>query len=75
MIHEIRNKRRGELGKTDQKRLIKEDEREERELRAYMASGLAAEINNLYPLHQTADEQKIRSSPQEAAAEWQTGGR
>ncbi|BCR91988.1 peptide-N4-(N-acetyl-beta-glucosaminyl)asparagine amidase [Aspergillus chevalieri] len=75
VIHEIRNKRRGELGKTDQKRLIKEDEREERELRAYMASGLAAEINNLFPLNQVPDEQKIRSSHQEAAAEWQTGGR
>lgn len=75
MIHEIRNKRRGELGKTDQKRLVKEDEREERELRAYMASGLAAEINNLFPLNQVPDEQKVRSSHQAAAAEWQTGGR
>lgn len=75
VIHEIRNKRRQELGKTDQKRLIKEDEREERELRAYMAAGLAADINNMFPLNQTADEQKRPMAHQEATAEWQPGGR
>lgn len=68
VIQEIRKKRRQDGSKIDMKRLMKEDEREERELRAYMASGLAAEINNLLP--QTTgrpDEQKIR---QEAGMDW-----
>lgn len=74
MIREIRKKRRENLSKTDQKRLIKEDEREEKELRAYMASGIAAEINNLFPTRTTgrADEQKTPVSRQEASAEWLT---
>ena len=56
-----------DLGKTDERRLIKEDEREERELRAYMASSLAAEINNLMPQSTgRLDEQKVP----EAAADW-----
>jgi peptide-N4-(N-acetyl-beta-glucosaminyl)asparagine amidase len=48
---------------------MKEDEREEKELRAYMASALAAEINNLLPRQQTSgrpDEQKTPSSMQDA---------
>lgn len=73
VIQEIRKKRRENMSKTDQRRLIKEDEREEKELRAYMASALAAEINNLLPRQQTtgrADEQKTPTSRQEASADW-----
>ena len=73
MILEIRRKRRENLSKTDQKRLMKEDEREEKELRHYTASALAAELNNLLPQNQTTgrlDEQKTPVSRQEAAAEW-----
>lgn len=68
VIQEIRKKRRQDGSKIDMKRLMKEDEREERELRAYMASGLAAEINNLLPQATgRPDEQKIR---QEAGMDW-----
>lgn len=67
VIHEIRKKRRAELGKADERRLAKEDEREERELRAYMASSLAAEINSLLPQSTgRLDEQKVP----EATADW-----
>lgn len=67
VIHEIRKKRRENLGKTDERRLTKEDEREERELRAYMASSLAAEINSLVPQSTgRLDEQKVP----EATTDW-----
>ncbi|KAJ5095818.1 hypothetical protein NUU61_005174 [Penicillium alfredii] len=72
-IHEIRRKRRENMSKTDQRRLIKEDEREEKELRGYMASALAAEINGLLPRSMVggrADEQKHPGGRQEVAREW-----
>ncbi|KAJ5919781.1 hypothetical protein N7454_009616 [Penicillium verhagenii] len=71
-IHEIRRKRRENMSKTDQARLIKEDEREEREFRGYTASALAAEINNLLPRSMTAraHEQKHADALQEASGEW-----
>ncbi|RMJ21525.1 hypothetical protein PHISP_07611, partial [Aspergillus sp. HF37] len=72
VVREIRKKRRDGLSKTDQKRLLKEDEREERELRAYLAAGLAAEINNLFPAHPTrgrSDEQKTPAERQDASVE------
>lgn len=69
-IHEIRRKRRESMQKTDQRRLMKEDEREERELRGYTASALAAEINNLLPrsLAGRPDEQKHADAQREASA-------
>ncbi|KAJ5786295.1 uncharacterized protein N7503_011507 [Penicillium pulvis] len=71
-IHEIRRKRRENMSSADQARLMKEDEREERELRAYTASALAAEINNLLPRSATAraHEQKHADALQEASTEW-----
>ncbi|KAJ6110635.1 hypothetical protein N7486_002870 [Penicillium sp. IBT 16267x] len=71
-IHEIRRKRRENMSKVDQARLIKEDEREEREFRGYTASALAAEINNLLPRSMTAraHEQKHADARQEASTEW-----
>lgn len=71
-IHEIRRKRRENMSSADQARLMKEDEREERELRAYTASALAAEINNLLPRSTTAraHEQKHADALQEASTEW-----
>lgn len=70
-IHEIRRKRRENKGKTDLPRLVKEDEREERELRGYTASALAAEINNLLPrsLVGRPDEQKHADALREAEAQ------
>ncbi|PKX98326.1 peptide-N4-(N-acetyl-beta-glucosaminyl)asparagine amidase [Aspergillus novofumigatus IBT 16806] len=74
VIHEIRKKRRESMSKTDQRRLMKEDEREEKELRAYMASALVAEINNLLPRQQTSgrpgDEQKTPASMQDTPVDW-----
>ncbi|OAT11768.1 peptide-N4-(N-acetyl-beta-glucosaminyl)asparagine amidase [Blastomyces gilchristii SLH14081] len=49
VILEIRRMRRENLSKEERRRLIKEDEREERELRGYMAQAIATEINNLFP--------------------------
>jgi peptide-N4-(N-acetyl-beta-glucosaminyl)asparagine amidase len=71
-IHEIRRKRRENMSKTDQRRLIKEDEREEKELRCYMASALAAEINNMLPqrLAGRREDQKHPGARQEASTEW-----
>ncbi|KAG2419222.1 hypothetical protein HFD88_004017 [Aspergillus terreus] len=73
VILEIRRKRRENLSKSDQKRLMKEDEREEKELRKYTASALAAELNNLFNGTSSAgrpDEVKTPASREEAAAEW-----
>lgn len=71
---EIRKIRRENLSKQERRRLMKEDEREEKELRAYMASALAAEMTNLLPPNQQqttrSDDQKTPVSRQEAAAEW-----
>lgn len=71
-IHEIRRKRRENMSKTDQRRLIKEDEREEKELRCYMASALAAEINNMLPCNLSGrhEDRKHPGARQGASAEW-----
>lgn len=74
VIFEIRRKRRENLSRTELKRLLKEDEREERELRAYTAAALAAEINSLLPSGQarsrSSDEQKTPSARQNASTGW-----
>lgn len=71
-IHEIRRKRRENMHKNDQRRLLKEDEREERELRGYTASALAAEMSKLLPrgMSSRADAQKHAEARQEASTEW-----
>ena len=71
-IGEIRRQRRDNLTKSDQRRLMKEDEREERELRGYIVSALAAEIQNILPrsLAGRPGEQKHADARQEAASEW-----
>jgi peptide-N4-(N-acetyl-beta-glucosaminyl)asparagine amidase len=71
-IHEIRRKRREGLKATDLRRLQKEDEREEKELRCYMASALAAEINNMLPRHLVGrpEDQKHPGARQGASTEW-----
>jgi peptide-N4-(N-acetyl-beta-glucosaminyl)asparagine amidase len=75
VIHEIRRMRRENLSKEERRRLMKEDEREERELRAYMAQAIATEINNLLPGPNTtsstpSDEQKTPVAVQDGTAEW-----
>ncbi|KAJ5551492.1 Peptidase (PNG1) [Penicillium sp. DV-2018c] len=70
-IYEIRRKRRENMSKTDQRRLMKEDEREEKELRCYMASALASEINKMLPRALTGrpEDQKHPGARQDASAE------
>lgn len=78
MILEIRKKCRDNLQKTDSKRLKKEDDREEKELRTYMASGFAAELTNMFcGSRSRLDEHKTPASREEAewltARQWQSG--
>lgn len=75
-IYEIRRLRREKLSEHDQRRLRKEDEREERELRMFTTSALAAEITSLFPGSRRAargDEQKTPLTQDEAAAQWING--
>ncbi|OAX79063.1 hypothetical protein ACJ72_06619 [Emergomyces africanus] len=86
VIHEIRQMRRENLSKEERRRLMKEDEREERELRGYMAQAIATEINNLFPNGRissngsgnggtngneaSADETKVPVTTQNGTVEW-----
>ena len=49
ITNEIRKMRRESLSKEERRRLIKEDQREEKELRGYMAQALAVEVANMLP--------------------------
>ncbi|KAF3480621.1 uncharacterized protein GIQ15_05968 [Arthroderma uncinatum] len=49
VIHEIRRMRRENLSKEERRRIMKEDEREERELRGYVAQSIATELSRLNP--------------------------
>ncbi|KAI9834369.1 MAG: peptide-N4-(N-acetyl-beta- glucosaminyl)asparagine amidase [Sarea resinae] len=49
ILNEIRRMRRENLSKEERARLIKEDEREEKELRGYVAKALAVEVTNMLP--------------------------
>ncbi|EER23064.1 transglutaminase-like superfamily protein [Coccidioides posadasii C735 delta SOWgp] len=73
IIHEIRRMRRENLSKEERRRLMKEDEREERELRGYMVQALASEINNLLPnsaANSRSDEIKIPVTAADGTVEW-----
>nr|KMM69136.1 protein png1 [Coccidioides posadasii RMSCC 3488] len=75
IIHEIRRMRRENLSKEERRRLMKEDEREERELRGYMVQALASEINNLLPnsaANSRSDEIKIPVTAADGTVEWVT---
>ncbi|KAI9715236.1 MAG: hypothetical protein M1812_006046 [Candelaria pacifica] len=77
---EIRRMRRDNLSKDERRRLVKEDEREEKELQAYAAQALAVEVTNMLPGSPTAsattpDEQKLPAGRQSGAVDWiQTRG-
>jgi len=49
IVNEIRRMRRETMLKDERKRLIIEDEREEKELRGYVVQALAASIGNMLP--------------------------
>ncbi|KAI9782654.1 MAG: peptide-N4-(N-acetyl-beta- glucosaminyl)asparagine amidase [Candelina submexicana] len=71
---EIRRMRRENLSKEERRRLIKEDEREEKELQAYAAHALAVEVTNMLPgspaSATTPDEQKLPAGRQSGAVDW-----
>lgn len=72
IIHEIRRMRRENLSKEERQKLMKEDEREERELRNFMVQALTAEISNLLPngtLNQS-DEVKVPVTAADGTVEW-----
>jgi peptide-N4-(N-acetyl-beta-glucosaminyl)asparagine amidase len=49
ITNEIKQMRRSNMAKDEKHRLIKEEQREERELRSYVVGSLAAEIEKLIP--------------------------
>ena len=51
IMNEIKQMRRSNMDKDDRKRLIIQDEREEKELRGYVIQNLAAEIGRMIPLN------------------------
>lgn len=74
IMHEIRKIRRDNLDKSVRTQLMREDEREERELRSYVASSLANDMIHSIPgavNPQRSDEVKMPAgAPQEAAVQW-----
>ncbi len=73
-MHEIRKIRRDNMEKSVRTQLMREDEREERELRSYVASSLAKEMIHSMPgavSPQRSDEVKTPAErQQEAAVQW-----
>ena len=74
ITNEIKKMRRETLSKDERRRLIKEDEREDRELRGYVVQALTAEIERIIPTaHGTPPsrpgEQKLPAR-QTGAASW-----
>ncbi|KAJ9643143.1 uncharacterized protein PV06_05581 [Exophiala oligosperma] len=74
IMHEIRKIRRDSLDKSVRTQLMRDDEREERELRSYVASSLANDMIHSIPgavNQQRSDEVKTPAgAPQEAAVQW-----
>lgn len=74
IIHEIRKLRRENLDKETRRRLMREDEREERELRGFVAQSLTSEMMSSLPGTVDTDESRpdeVKTSAerqQEAAA-------
>lgn len=82
ITNEIQKMRRESLSKEERRRLIKEDEREEKELRGYVAQALAIEVANMLPgsptsptmtgvgVDVTREDQKHPAGRQTGSAEW-----
>ena len=72
ITNEIRRMRREPLSKEERRRLIAEDEREEKELRGYVVQALAAEIGKMLPSRPavSGEEQKLPGRRSGALA-WQ----
>ena len=80
ITNEIRKMRRESLSKEEKRRLIKEDDREEKELRGYVAQALAVEVANMLPgspsspsntgVAATSEDRKHPAGRQSGSAEW-----
>ena len=62
IVNEIRQMRRQNLSKDEKRRLIREDQREERELRGYVVMSLTAEIEKLLISSSTSNRSNAGSS-------------
>lgn len=72
-MHELRKIRRENMDKPVRAQLMREDEREERELRSYVAHSLANDMINSMPGSASAqrpDEVKRPVDPQEETMQW-----
>lgn len=74
ITNEINRMRRDTLSKEERRRLIREDDREERELRGYVAQALAMEVANMLPGSPTStvthEDRKHADGRQSGSAEW-----
>ncbi|KAI9807840.1 MAG: peptide-N4-(N-acetyl-beta- glucosaminyl)asparagine amidase [Sarcosagium campestre] len=81
IMDEVKRMRRESMPKEERHRLIKEDQREEKELRGYVAQAIAVEVTNMLPgspeaassrgtLLPGADDQKLPVGRQSGATEW-----
>lgn len=68
VMHEIRKLRRENTEKEDRRKLMKEDEREERELRGYVAHALTSEMIHSLPGAVQSEEAKLAAERQRDAA-------
>ncbi|KAI9797070.1 MAG: peptide-N4-(N-acetyl-beta- glucosaminyl)asparagine amidase [Piccolia ochrophora] len=70
---EIKRMRRESMGKEERRRLIKEDEREEKELRGYVAQAIAAEVTSLLPRGPSVGTSPVSSDDQKLPTGRQSG--
>jgi peptide-N4-(N-acetyl-beta-glucosaminyl)asparagine amidase len=83
ITQEVKKMRRENMDKSDQSRLMKEDAREEKELRGYVAQALAAQMVSTMPgavqgqsrnmLSPLADEVKSPAGRESGSSEWING--
>ena len=70
ITNEIKRMRRENMPKEERKRLIIEDEREERELRGYVVQALAASIGRMFPTNGNAGAEIKLPASRNGAEAW-----
>ncbi|KAL9115394.1 MAG: hypothetical protein Q9227_000715 [Pyrenula ochraceoflavens] len=75
IMQEVRKMRRENMGKEERRRLMKEDEREEKELRGYVAQTLAKQLSAMMPgsistQGASGDDTKLPAGRQSGTEEW-----
>ena len=68
ITNEIKHRRRQTLSKEEKRRLIAEDQREARELRAYIVHSIAAEISNMIPARLCMSGEEPKPPPRQSGA-------